>query len=55
MISSLPPLKRGGAGRGDGMILIAGTAADANRTDYPSIQLQRNAAGKNMILPLLEA
>src|SRR6266478_4347482 len=29
------------------MILIAGTAADANRADYPSIQLQRDAAGKN--------
>jgi hypothetical protein len=29
------------------MILIAGTAADANRTYYLAIQLQRNAASKN--------
>src|SRR5882724_9374776 len=29
------------------MILIAGTAADANRADDPSLHLQRDAAGKN--------
>src|SRR5258708_36946269 len=29
------------------MILVAGATADTNRADYPSIQLQRDAAGKN--------
>src|SRR6266851_4098545 len=45
---------RGGAqccrpctGRGDGMILIAGTTADANRPYYLAIQLQGDAASKN--------
>jgi hypothetical protein len=40
-------LECGGTGRGDGMILIAGATADANRTYYLAIQLQRDAAGKN--------
>ena len=40
-------LERGGAGRGDGMILIAGTTADANGPYYLAIQLQRDAASKN--------
>src|SRR5260370_3140184 len=48
MECSLPAgLESGGAGRGDGMILIAGATADANRADYLAIQLQRDAAGKN--------
>src|ERR1700676_3376129 len=42
-----PGLERGGAGHGDGMILIAGTTTDANRPYYLAIQLQRDAAGKN--------
>jgi hypothetical protein len=40
-------LERGGTGRGDGMILIAGTTADANRPYYLAIQLERDTAGKN--------
>src|SRR6202040_397463 len=40
-------LERCGAGRGDGMILVAGATADANRPDYLAIQLQRDAASKN--------
>ena len=40
-------LECGGTGRGDGMILIAGATADANRTYYLAIQFQRDAAGKN--------
>src|SRR5205814_1128314 len=40
-------LERRSACRSDGMILIAGTAADTNRTDYLAIQLQWDAAGKN--------
>src|SRR5260370_19525731 len=48
MECSLPAgLESDGAGRGDGMILIAGSTADANRADYLAIQLQRDAAGKN--------
>ena len=40
-------LERGRAGRGDGMILIAGTSADADRPYDLAIQLQRDAATKN--------
>src|SRR5258708_26972387 len=40
-------LERWGAGPCDGMTLIAGTTADANRPYYLAIQLQRDAAGKN--------
>ena len=40
-------LERCGTGRGDGMILVAGTTADANRPYYLAIQLQRDAASKN--------
>src|SRR5450432_4323173 len=40
-------LERGGTCRGDGMILVAGTTADANRSYHLAIQLQRDAASKN--------
>jgi hypothetical protein len=40
-------LESGGAGHGDGMILIAGTTADANRPYDFALKLQRDAAGKN--------
>src|SRR5438876_7867432 len=46
-VCSASGLERGGTGRGDGMILIAGTTADANRPYYLAIQLQRDAAGEN--------
>jgi hypothetical protein len=39
-------LERGGTGRSDGMVLIAGTTADANRPYDLAIQLQRDAASK---------
>src|SRR5229473_1613111 len=42
-----PGLERGGTGRSDGMILIAGTTADADRPYDLAIQLQRDAASKN--------
>ena len=48
-------LERGGAGRGDGMILIAGAAADANRAYYLSIRFSGMPPAKIMILPSFEA
>jgi hypothetical protein len=47
-------LERGGTGHWDGMILIAGTTADANRTYYLAIPLQRDASSKNHDLPLFD-
>jgi hypothetical protein len=47
-------LERGGTGRGDGVILVAGPTAEANRPYYLAIQLQRDAASKNHDLPLFE-
>ena len=40
-------LESGGSSRGDGMILIAGTSADANRSYDLAVELQRDAASKN--------
>lgn len=49
----LAELERGGAGRSDGMILIAGTTADTNRTYYLAIQLQWNAATEDHDLAIV--
>ena len=40
-------LERGGTGLGDGMILIAGTTTDANRSYHPAIPFQWDATSKN--------
>ena len=46
-------LERGGTGRGDGMILIAGTTADANRPYYLAIAFQRDAASEDHDLAIV--
>jgi hypothetical protein len=40
-------LERRGTGHCDGMIPIAGTTADANRTYFLAIPLQRDTSSKN--------
>jgi len=40
-------LEYGGTGLADGMILIAGTTTDANRSYYPAIPFQWDATSKN--------
>ena len=48
-------LERCGCGFRNGVVLLSRSAADTDRTDDPSVLLQRNATSKIMILPLLEA
>src|SRR5437016_7594552 len=46
-------LERRGTGRGDGMILIAGTTADANRPYHLAIAFQRDAASEDHDLAII--
>src|SRR5712691_1565367 len=46
-------LERGRTGRGDGMILIAGTTADADRPDYLALAFQRDAASEDHDLAIV--
>ena len=40
-------LECGGTGRSHGMILLAGTTADTNRSYHLAVPIERDAAGKN--------
>jgi hypothetical protein len=48
-----PGLERGGTGRSDCLILVAGATADANRPYYLAIPIQRYAASKNHDLAVI--
>ena len=52
-ITRVPQVAKGGAGRGDGVVLTATAAADPDDADDRSVTLQWDTAGENRDPPVV--